>query len=202
MKRVLPYFTSSATVRYGVKPWRTPPHEYLANMKLSSDAVAAFVAIYGSPFEDFYLPAHVPATVAEGKELALRGKPPLSLDLFRITQDAIRETWKHGPSGKTYAMANEQREGAPPTVSGNLAITADGIEIVAADVWSYIKLAVAHDSAMGKLHICKNPECTSPYFKEQRAGQTFCSHACAVRVSYRRFRAKTKAAKKQTKRGK
>lgn len=41
-----------------------------------------------------------------------------------------------------------------------------------------------------KIKICENPDCPSPQFAQQRRGQKYCTHKCAVLMNVRRFRAR------------
>jgi hypothetical protein len=202
MKRGLPYFDVPAIVRFGIKPWSTPPHEFLANMPITEDAAAAFCANYGPLFENFYLLRPAPKTVRESMELPRRDrKPPLSLDMFRATQTVIRDAWvNRGPQIELTANAKGAGLLQQP-VNTSWTITADGgLELSAADAWSYMRMACAVDASRGKLHVCRNSACNTPYVREGRAGQVYCSHTCAVAIAVDRFQAKKKAAK-QVKRG-
>lgn len=202
MKRELPYFELPAIVRLGIKPWATPPHEFLANMSITEDAAAAFCANYGTLFARCYLLRPMPKTVRQSMDLpTAEGKRPLSLELFRTAQEVIREAWvNRGP--QIELTANEEGKGLIQSrVDISWTVTADGgLELNAADAWSYMRMACAADASRRKLHVCRKPDCETPYFREARAGQVYCSHSCAVAIAVDRFQAKKKA--KQTKRGK
>ena len=127
------------------------------------------------------------------------GDIPLNMQLFEASQDAIRARWRTSEP-RTFTMGYKDPEKFPhakPSVDGWLVVTADGLEIVTTDIYNYMLLAATHDAARGKLHICRNPKCETPYFRETRAGQVYCSHTCAVAVSVARFQARKKAKTKK-----
>jgi predicted RNA-binding Zn ribbon-like protein len=55
-------------------------------------------------------------------------------------------------------------------------------------MWTVVRVAFLMDYKIGRIKVCGNPDCVTPYFVESRKGQEFCSHKCAVLINVRRFR--------------
>ena len=67
-------------------------------------------------------------------------------------------------------------------------MNAGTIELITENLWSFICVLFMRDFQEGKAKVCISPDCIHPYFIEQRKGQKYCSHVCAVRENVRRFR--------------
>lgn len=189
MKRVLPYYppppaTLQAVIRYGFTPWVEFPHVYLANMKINEDSIRAFFHLYGSPFEGFGFERPLPKKIREAMD---RPGWPVSEELVQGAQEILRAAWRHAPPHPEITAGPKKGllSSPPETV---LQVTATGVEIHCKDIWSFLRLAFACDAALNKLKICGNPDCETPYFRESRKGQTFCTHKCAVLMNVRKFR--------------
>jgi len=201
MKQTFPYFNAQAVVPFGIKPWPQPPHEFLANIKLDAESLARFVRIYGTPFENFYLASPMPKTFREALDVrSPDGKTALTLDIMQAIQREVHDAWSYRGTNAELTVGVEGTGLISGPVQTELIVTQNGIEIVAKNIWSYMRLCLAYDSAKGLLHKCRNPACETPYFREMRKGQVYCSHTCAVAVAVQKFQLKKKA-KQKAKRG-
>ena len=75
----------------------------------------------------------------------------------------------------------------------------EGIDIAVVDLWNLTRLLFLRDYSAGRTRVCSNPDCSSPYFLQQRRGQKYCTHKCAVLMNVRRFREREAKVKSQSK---
>jgi hypothetical protein len=216
-KIVFPYYSDlGATLRCGDKPWPEWPHVYLANIEGPAD-FRSFTKKFGRElFENRVfkwpmpkraatagdVPAEpsddVPAGPAGGwvptKRTPTETRYFLAENELFQARDLLRNAW----DGEAFALeviAGKSRDiNLLPAVNApfktSLVIAeSGGIEIFVEDLWTYARIAFLRDYALGKTQRCNNPECNrSPYFLQNKKGQQFCEHACAVLASVQRFR--------------
>ena len=169
-----------------VTRWKNPPHEWLANRSthernddgalipassgglVDPKAVAIFVKTYGALFG---APAE---TNREFWEDTAR---------FAAAIERVRSAWRGDESA-----IKEMEEQVESALELSPSITAQGIELVSENLWSFTCALFLRDRSLGKTKICASASCKNPYFLERRKGQIFCSHVCAVRENVRRFR--------------
>lgn len=60
------------------------------------------------------------------------------------------------------------------------------------ELWDYMRYLLLTDYAEQRLGVCDRADCPTPYFVQQRKGQRYCSHDCAVLENVRRFRSKAR----------
>jgi hypothetical protein len=80
--------------------------------------------------------------------------------------------------------------GIAEDVTAHIDVNPRGVEIAVHDLWDLARLLFLRDFAAGRTKVCANEDCGSRYFLEQRKGQKFCSHNCAVLINVRRFRSR------------
>jgi hypothetical protein len=171
------YATTGQSVD-GAPRWKAP-HEYLANLNLANweaDRVVRFTLRFGP-----LAPRHDPSEALPGPEI--KAGVPIWIDTaqFVALQALLREAW----GGDGEALRNIA-EGL--TADLDLEARPDGLELVARDLWTLVRLLFLRDRASGKAKLCANADCETPYFLLARRGQKFCSHRCAVLINVRRFR--------------
>lgn len=142
----------------------TPPHDDLANLKPDVDSLRAFTRRWGPLSWD-----NEPAT----------GRTFTTLNHILPHQSVLRRAWKGNP----HAVAEMERD-----VKTRLDIGRKSIEIAVVDLWSLVRVLFLRDHKIGLTKVCGNPDCDSAFFLQQREGQKFCSHKCAVLMNVRRFR--------------
>ena len=167
--------------------WKEPPHERLANLPTydtrgaqlvrttkpavsglgESKAIEAFVRRHGILFGRVNETGHF-------YEDAVR---------FANAQELLRRAWSG--DGAAIREIEEQVEDA---LEAHPSVRAGGIEVATENLWSFICVLFLRDQAARKTKLCQNPDCSNPYFLQQRKGQKYCSHKCAVLMNVRRFR--------------
>jgi hypothetical protein len=196
MKRIFPYYDLTATIRYGDKPWPEYPHVELANMDLSDDSIHAFTKRYGPLFADYEFTSPLPRT---DFQLSQRGntesgKKWMDMRMVSNAQKTLREAWRNSPEYLKAIAGHDPEQDAflYAPMQPVIAMTDTGIELIAPDIWTFIRLAFLRDHAAGDTQICANPNCKfphgTPYFLQSKRGQLFCRHRCAVFANVRRFR--------------
>lgn len=143
---------------------REPAHEAVANLAPDLDSLYAFTKLWGFLVGDID-----PET----------GEAVIRLQQFAPRQTLLRQAW-NGELGAINQIAND--------VKARLDVNAKGVDIAVVDLWSLVRLQFLRDYWTGKTKMCLNPDCPSRYFLEQRRGQQYCSHKCAVLMNVRRFR--------------
>lgn len=73
-------------------------------------------------------------------------------------------------------------------IGARVLVRSKGIEVVASELWSFVRLLFTRDRFQHRNKVCANPSCYAPYFVQSRKGQLFCSHKCAVLINVHRFR--------------
>jgi hypothetical protein len=154
---------------------KEPVHERLANMTLDVDSIYVFTKVWG--FLD--------ADVAGNGRLVTR---PQHLEQF---QDLLQRAWR----GESKALSEIEKD-----VKARVDVGAKGIDIAVVDLWNLVRLSFLRDHKVGRTKVCANNDCPSPYFLEQRKGQKYCTHKCAVLINVRRFRERQAKTKSQPKR--
>jgi hypothetical protein len=160
--------------------WKDPPHEALANVRRSDDerglcdpkAVGAFVKRYGVLHAR--LDNWSPSSSSNFDESCLS---------FSRSQSVLRDAWRN--EAEALLDVNVQIESA---LDASTSMNAGSIELATENLWSFICVLFLRDFQLGKAKVCASPDCLHPYFVEQRKGQRYCSHLCAVRENVRRFR--------------
>jgi hypothetical protein len=153
---------------------KEPAHEALANMTLDLDSLCAFTKRWGLLDADTDDKGRLCTRVTQVKPF--RG--------------VLQRAWRGEPGALT-KMAKD--------VTARVDVRATGIDIAVVDLWNLIRLLFLRDHEAGRTKVCSNPDCHSPYFLQQRRGQRYCTHKCAVLMNVRRFRKRQAKAKSQTK---
>ena len=170
------HFLETATEQpFDLSRRKEPVHERLANMTLDVDSLYVFTKVWG--FLD--------AEVDDKGRLVAR---PQHLEQF---QDLLQRAWR----GDTKALSEMAKD-----VKARVDVGAKGIDIAVVDLWNLVRLSFLRDYKAGRTKVCANEDCPSPYFLEQRKGQKYCTHKCAVLVNVRRFRERQAKTKSQPKR--
>jgi hypothetical protein len=154
---------------------KEPVHEALTNMALGLDSLYAFTRMWG------FLDADI---AADGRWVTR----PRHIKRF---QELLRRAWK----GEEKAIRRMETK-----LAARVDVSASGIDIAVIDLWNLVRLLFLRDYRAGRTKMCANPDCSSPYFLQQRQGQRYCTHKCAVLVNVRRFREREAKVKSQTKR--
>jgi hypothetical protein len=155
---------SASSQRIDLSRRKEPAHEALANLVLDLGSLYAFTKRWG--FLVFDIDPSSGEAVTRVQQITPR-------------QALLQQAWS-GDGGAVNAIAKDAR--------ARLDVTAKGIDIAVVDLWNLIRLLFLRDYWEGKTKVCANPHCASRYFLEQRKGQQYCSHKCAVLMNVRRFR--------------
>jgi hypothetical protein len=156
---------------------REPVHEMLANLMLDSGSLYAFTKQWG------FLEGEVDANTGTFRTRACHVMP---------LQKLLQEAWR----GDRQTIENIAKD-----VTARIDVSPSGAEIAVLDLWSLIRILFLRDHGTGRTKVCANPDCSSPYFLQQRRGQKYCTHKCAVLMNVRRFREREAKAKSQSKKG-
>ena len=154
--------------------WKEPPHEYLANILRNERAfcgpksVEAFVRRYGP------LIGRTGVTSSSFIESCIT---------FTAYQETIRKAWH---SDREALLEIEAQLEILDVVSTRM--ESGCFVLTTINLWTFICFFFMRDFSAGKTKVCKSPDCTNPFFLEQRKGQIYCTHVCAVRENVRRFR--------------
>jgi hypothetical protein len=158
---------------------KEPVHVTLANLMLNLESLHYFSRMWG--FLD--------ADVDHSGRLLTRPEH------VRPFQTLLQRAWK----GNSAAL-REMRKNLKTRVD----VGPKGIGIAIVDLWNLVRFLFLRDHATCITKLCANPDCCSPYFVQQRRGQKYCTHKCAVLINVRRFReqeAKAKAKSRPKKKG-
>jgi hypothetical protein len=99
-----------------------------------------------------------------------------SLEDMAATQQNLRKAWRSEnaiPPNGFYSMVHVRRH--------------DEVSIVGTHLWNFIELLLALDQKGGKLGICANPDCPTPYFVKKRSTQIFCEAGDCVAYKQRKY---------------
>jgi hypothetical protein len=154
---------------------REPVHVTLANLALNLDSLYFFTKMWG--FLD--------ADVEHSGRLLTR------LQHVRPFQTLLQRAWKGSPDA-----LREMKKGLKARVD----VGPKGISVAIVDLWNLVRLLFLRDHGAGTTKVCANQDCLSPYFVQQRRGQKYCTHKCAVLMNVRRFREREAKTKSQPKR--
>ena len=143
---------------------KEPAHEAFANLALDLNSLHAFTKLWG------FIAANADAETGE-----------IFTQIKQIApmQRLLQRAWT-GDAGAIKAIAKD--------VKVRLDVSAQGIDIAVVELWNLVRLLFLRDYWDGRTKVCANPDCSSRYFLEQRKGQQYCSHKCAVLMNVRRFR--------------
>jgi hypothetical protein len=172
-----------------VTRWKETPHEYLANVRRIAEsnlcdpkAVEMFVNRYG--LLDARLDRWSPSSSSKFEEGCVT---------FSSCQETLCKAWRRNVEALSEVAAQVEH-----ALDVTASMNAGTIELTTENLWCFICVLFMRDFQAGKAKICASPDCVHPYFLEQRKGQKYCLHLCAVRENVRRFRA-TEAQTKQQK---
>lgn len=163
-----------------MRQWEVPPHVALANLNVEDayndpEIVIQFMQLYG------------PFGVSDNWHTSDNWYPVDVSDIEGM-QRSLRTEWEG------------QRDELGDMLSGlsadaELEFGPQGVDIVATDLWTLIRILFFQDKAAGRIAVCPVRDRRTPYFVRERQGQEFCSHECAVLMANRRYRqAQTKEA--------
>jgi len=138
-------------------------HESLANMALDLESLYVFTKRWGF--------------LAGGNDD--QGRLLARVSDVQPFQAVLQAAWR----GDSKALAELSRD-----VKARVDVGAKGIDIAVVDLRNLICLMFLRDYHAGKTKVCGKPDCHSPYFLQQRRGQKYCTHKCAVLMNVRRFR--------------
>jgi hypothetical protein len=148
-------------------------HEAFANMALDVDSLYVFTKKWG------FLEADVDD----------QGRSVTRIEHVKPLQNLLHRAW----TGDRDAL-----EKLAKNLEARVDVTATGIDIAVVNLESLVRLLFLRDHHAGRIKVCANPDCHSPFFLQQRRGQKYCTHKCAVLMNVRRFR--EREAKSQSKR--
>jgi len=163
--------------------WKEPPHERLANVLRNEEGlcdphgIEAFLRRYGP------LVGRTGLTASDFIE---------DWSKFTFYQEILRKAWEKDPESlKDVEAQLEILDGTKTKMESGRFV----VETI--NLWTYLCFFFMRDFSAGKAKVCESPDCSTPYFIEQRRGQKYCSHVCAVRENVRRFRQTERKAKQQ-----
>jgi hypothetical protein len=154
---------------------KEPVHEALANLAVDIDSLYLFTKSWG--FLD--------ADLGEKNRFFTR---PRHVAPF---QERLQRAWR----GERDALEEIAKD-----VKARVDVNTLSVDIAVIDLWSLVRLLFLRDHSAGSTKVCANPDCSSPYFVQQRRGQKFCTHKCAVLMNVRRFREREGKSKSRSKR--
>ena len=153
---------------------REPVHEALANMTLDVDSLYVFAKAWGFLDVD---------DMGDGRVV-------MRQDHVEPFQGLLQRAW----GGERNAISEMARD-----VKARVDVHTKGVDIAVVDLWSLVRLSFLRDHRAERTRVCANPDCSSPYFLQQRKGQQYCTHKCAVLMNVRRFRERAAKAESQPK---
>ena len=118
------------------------------------------------------------------------GRVVMRQDHVEPFQRLLQRAWR----GERKAISEMAQD-----VKARVDVGTKSIDIAVVDLWSLVRLSFLRDHGADRTKVCANPDCSSPYFLQQRKGQQYCTHKCAVLINVRHFRERAAAAKSQTK---
>jgi hypothetical protein len=208
------YYATDAVIRYYgpgfERRWPDAAHVAFANLQLDDGSLGMFTRRYG--------PLYVPprsraeeAVIATSKDklstalqLVLSFVPDLAR--ARNMQTFLVKAWR-GDKGAIVKLEHElMRQGLRPWFGVTEQVLElkdtprDALTLWADDIWTVVRIAFLMDYKVGRAKICANPDCPTPYFVENRKGQEFCTHKCAVLINVRRFRERQSESKSGSRR--
>jgi hypothetical protein len=169
--------------------WKDPPHLFLANLPVNDDlggsvrfpdtaireegrkAIASFIRQYG--------PLYMRGYLGENRFHE-------RVSHFTQFQRLLREAWQGNDAAVRNLEARIEVRGSRAKCW--LSIKEKRVEVHVTDLERFICILFVRDYAIGTAKICANLDCPAPYFLQQRKGQQFCTHKCAVLINVRRFR--------------
>jgi predicted nucleic acid-binding Zn finger protein len=166
-----------------VQRWKDPAHECLANVRRDEEGVCdphgieAFLRRYGP------LMGRTGVTTSDFSEGWYQ---------FTYCQEILQKAWK-----KDAACLIEIEAQLEVLDVIKTKMESGRFVLETLNLWTYLCFFFMRDFSAGKAKVCESPDCSTPYFIEQRRGQKYCSHVCAVRENVRRFRRTESKARQQ-----
>lgn len=117
---------------------------------------------------------------------------------FSNAQYLLRKVW----AGDSHILAEEFNDGTMhfafklasfDILQDYSAHRSGEVLLETSDLWHYMRYLFLIDYAECRTAVCERKDCLTPYFVQQRKGQRYCSHECAVLENVRRFRSKERA---------
>ena len=185
--------------------WTTPPHLFLANLPTYRDGVSdmrpirdgsldpkaaeTLIRRYGPVYtdDDVWLDdRRFPAGYFKESVKAISGRS-ISLTGSVVRElEVIAEHFSDGTLSESFKVASFE-------ILQNFAARHSGEVLLETEIlWEYIRYLFLTDYAEKRLFVCEREDCPTPYFVQQRKGQRYCSHDCAVLENVRRFRIKAR----------
>jgi hypothetical protein len=165
--------------------WRVPPHVALANLtqvnypKLTHrQRVVEFIKTYGVLGTKFSLVFEPGATFN------------MSMTMFTFLQQALQRAWQRPTAENLHYLwiSGHWNERERKHFRIPLAFTPQQrLELLPADLWTYIRLLFIRDSSEHLARICANKNCKHPYFIANRKDKHLCSPACRNAANQRNF---------------
>jgi hypothetical protein len=181
------------------KRWKQPPHVKFVNLPLMTlsntkldppieeKAFVKFIEEYGVPRGTVIEPGLAKDEAAkEPDDFAAQLHFAVNSADVSGAQKTLRTAWK----GESSAIAEIQRQvpgalqafGSPGIFDfsyppGQLAVRINqngSVELVVKNLWSFVCLLFLRDYGAGRIGICANPQCPSPYFVKSRRTQKIC----------------------------
>lgn len=164
---------------------KVPPHVAFANLLVRDKAaVKNFVSRYGMLRAKTLPKLTVKGFLSPDEQRGLLSVSEPLLEFERV-QKILCSAW----GGDVDVIKTEVQEGFS-LQSFDLLKPTNEVVFVTEDLWKFIVFLFLVDYKHSKVGVCANEDCPAPYFLRTRKGQEFCSHACAVLVNVRRFRAR------------
>src|ERR1700741_1890350 len=185
------YYATKAVIRYYVpgceRKWPDAPHVAFANLQLDDGSLGIFTKRYG--------PLYTPPKWSRAEKAVIEtGKDPLGTAMLLSRSSAselsralklqklLRQSWRKDRLAIVELEHDLMRQGLKPwfgVTEETLQLKdapSDALTLWADDMWTVVRAAFLMDYKIGRIKICGNPDCVTPYFVEGRKGQGFCSH--------------------------
>lgn len=160
---------------------REPLHQQFANWEATAQGVIRFAKRFG------YCPRRLSDWVLLQLRLRCYWKWNNKEDRWDSLMHALTDEIKPGVS---LELTGDYEDPAEATVEPNLILTRAKRRLVPTIIpvsfWQYIMLRLMNEP-LGRLRICANSGCFSPYFIARRKDQEYCSSDCAGLIAKRRW---------------
>lgn len=185
--------------------WAIPPHLRLANLptyraknmdmgakndlRLDDKAAEAFVQRYGPIYtrDDVWMDdKRFPAGYFREDIGSIAGAQFLLRAAWTGNTEVIAEHFNDGTLAQAFTVASFE------ILQNYAARRSSEVLLETEDLWEYTRYLFLTDYAEQRLAVCDRQDCPTPYFVQQRKGQRYCSHDCAVLENVRRFRSKAR----------
>src|SRR2546426_10545089 len=183
------------TERADVARWKEPPHEAFANLRAAEPGLR--LRLVDINVAQNFIKTH---GVICGKVVVEPESEPRfyeSSAALSRAQGLLRRAW----AGDSGALKEIEKQAADALVV-RPSPEAGGVELVAKKLWSFICILFLRDHGAGRIGICANPDCASPYFLKKRRTQKLCEAGPCVAYAQRQYALRWWNAEGKKRRGK